>query len=257
MFDPCDAFAIAGLLQKATYDTRRQAMSDAANQMLNRWCEALKTGKACPLVATEPQGAISRDGIAMLDSHGLLAAAFDLGSDIGPLHPAAKRRFLKVWVRSGHSIRHILQDDALLFNALWHMLPPYYGTEPLQLYRGQLWGYRPDDTTFIGASWTDDFALAHKFALVGAANLEPPGEAREQQIEARRSLGQPAVIRATIAPDIIICAVHENGKSWLLRDREFVVDPRQLRPDDLSMITTDELNASQLQQQSSGVGGAA
>ena len=222
--------------------------------MLDRWCEALKTGKRAGSRRAGRQGVISPDGVLMLASHGLLAAAFDIASDIGPLHPEAKRRFLKVWIRHGHSIRHTLQEDTLLFDALWQLLPPYAGTEPLQLYRGQPWGRRPEDTTYIGASWTDDFALARRYAMFGTETLKSPGKARDAQIEARRTRGEPTVIQATIAPDQIICAVQDHGKTRLFSDREFIVDPRRLRPDDLSMITTDELDAIQPQLQNGKAG---
>lgn len=219
-----------------------------ARMMLDRWAGELTTGKVRRISANSRQSAVSPGGVKLLLDHGLMSAALDIASDIGPLHPAAQRRFVRSWIRYGSWIRNAV-DDALMFDALWQLLPPYTGTKSLQLFRGQLWGRKSDDLTYLGASWTDDFDLARKFAMVGDEQLKPPGKARDAQIETRRTRGEPTVIQATIAPDQIICAVQDHGKTRLFSEREFIVDPRRLRPDDLSMITTDELHAIQQQLQ--------
>ena len=66
--------------------------------------------------------------------------------------------FLQVWVRSGDHISSE-DDDCVLMDALWSLLPRYSGGKLITLY--SLWNRRRRSN---GLSWTEDSEVARSFA---------------------------------------------------------------------------------------------
>lgn len=125
------------------------------------------------------------------------------------VHPDFRSTFLALWEELGDSLRDRIDDDPVLFDLLWLVLPPYTGPS-IELFRGEsAWNRR---RRTYGPAWSADRAAATCFAT-GPFN--------------RRCIGGTVLLR-TVAPSAaIICAPHLLG-ARRRAEEEYIVDRRRL-----------------------------
>ena len=126
------------------------------------------------------------------------------------VHPAAKSKFLKQWVKVmvWQECRERIADDDLWFAALRKLLPAYDGPA-VQLFRGQKFGEPP------GMSWTRSWRIADSFAKYGTA-YEPHIKRMDYQLQ------RSGIVVFAEMQSEIICAPCLLGH----HEGEFIVDPR-------------------------------
>jgi hypothetical protein len=134
----------------------------------------------------------------------LLERAFKAIRNLPPLSIDIRERFVWVWLEWGDSLRSQVNNDVVLLDALWKLLPPYKGPA-MTLYRGELFANRQYRT--YGMSWTKYRDMGEGYAKL-------------------RSCPGGSVLLETIAePGAIICACPRSEDKG---EGEFVVDRRRL-----------------------------
>jgi hypothetical protein len=195
--------------------TRRRCIvtTQTNNQILDRFIEAVATGKAC-------RTRLSLTGLGLLTRHNLWPEAMRRVVKLGAAHTHAQGCYLDNWMRVGWLERRLVGDDDLFFTSLRVLLPRYEGPA-MQLYRGSL-ASEP-----LGVSWSRGYHNALKFALYGLDNVDPHRlhpNYRGSRVPNRKREGA-VVLRTEAQPEQIICAPCLLGKE----EGEYIVDPRGLK----------------------------
>ena len=142
-----------------------------------------------------------------ISEHGIIDKAMNFikGSDCGK---SIRLSFLEAWLKSSEGLRSECDDDIVLINALWSLLPPYCGPA-VQLYRGETFWNRKRRT--YGISWTSNRMVAASF-MHNNTQMNNTG----------------AVLLETIAPSsAVICA--PCLLSEYRNEFEYIVDRRLLK----------------------------
>jgi hypothetical protein len=81
----------------------------------------------------------------------LLERAFKAIRNLPPLSINCRQAFVQFWLEEGDALRSQVNNDVVLLDALWKLLPPYDGPA-MTLYRGEsFWNRRRRS---YGMSWT-------------------------------------------------------------------------------------------------------
>jgi hypothetical protein len=178
----------------------QQARESATLRAIQTFVEAAITGDLKAFAAS--LGQLDTDAFALGEAFRRVAR------EAKRVPMSTRRAFLFTWFSHGDHWRCEIGDDLLLADALRAQLPPYRGTKPVELYRGDS-AYNRRRRTY-GPCWSRSRFIAQQHAEQWCAYC-PAG----------------SVLLQTLAPpSAIICAPATRTYS---NEQEYIVDRRRLR----------------------------